>query len=462
MRNDKAFLSARQPPFGQQNACAKGLEQHEIEERVQGKFWKDESGQTLVLAAVCMTVLVGMLGLSIDAGMLRYQKRQMQDLADASALAGALELSACAGTSNCTAMQTAAKAALTENGFTGSLVINCATRTGTKLEITLNNPPCALSSDPNTGSSNYVETVVSEPVSTVFAKLLGVSTVNILARAEAAKPASPCVYFLSQYSTQPSLSMGNQTTQTTCAYYLGFSYSLTGGASSSGSQYYVAGSSSSSTSSTGTISPTPIFNVPVMADPLSTLTAPIVGSSCTYTGSPYAVTGATGLKPGTYCGGLSIKTTSTVTLAPGTYIILGPLTINGPTLTGSGVTFYVTQNSKYTYGASMISNVNATLSAPTSGSLQGILYYSDPNLPTGKASLTVSNWNPGTRLDGILYLPGQELSSSNVTLEGNNYFGVVSDYCAMNNTAFYPSANYSSLANGTPFNSTATVAALVQ
>ena len=417
-----AIDSTRQPDSGQQPVCAKCLEQHEIETQKQGRFWRSENGQTLVLAAVCMTLLVGMLGLSIDAGMLRYQKRQMQNLADASALAGALELSACAGTSNCTAMQTAAKAALTENGFTGSLLTNCATHTGTKLEITLNNPPCALSNDPNTGSSSYVETVVSEPVSTIFAKLLGVRTVNILARAEATKPAFPCVYFLSQYSSQPSLSMGNQTNQTTCPYYLGLSYNFTGGATSSGSQYYVAGSSSSSS---GTVSPTPIFNVATMADPLSTLTAPTVGSSCTYTGSPYTVSAAASLKPGTYCGGLTITTSSTVTLASGNYIILGALTINGPTLTGSGVTFYMTQNSKYTYGASAISNVNATLSAPTSGSLQGILYFSDPTLPNGKASLTVSNWNPGTRLDGILYLPGQELIASNVTLEGNNCFGVV-------------------------------------
>lgn len=456
MRDNTGTRLVRQPALGLSQICAKGFKQGQNDKPTKERFWGDQSGQTLVLAAVCMTVLVGILSLSIDAGMLRYKKRQMQEVADASALAGALEISACAGTSNCNSMQTAAKAALTENGFTGSLLTNCATRTGTKLEITLNNPPCAISSDPNTGSINYVETVVSEPVSTVFAKVLGVSTVNIIARAEATQPPAPCVYFLSQYSTQPSLSMGNQTTQTTCTYYLGLSYTFTGGATSSGSQYYVAGSSSSST---GSVSPAPVFNVAAIADPLSFLTAPTVGS-CTYT--KLSVSAAASLKPGTYCGGLTINTSSTVTLASGTYIILGALSIDGPTLTGSGVTFYVSQNSTYHYGTSSISNVNATLSAPTSGSLQGILYYSDPSLPAGKAGLTVSNWNPGTRLDGIVYLPGQELTASNVTLEGNNYFGVVSDYCAMNNTAFYPSTNYSSLAKGTPFSSTKTVAAVVQ
>ena len=457
MRNEiKHFLAKRSCSSLQ--ASAESLKPCRRQEQAPTNFWKDESGQTIVLAAVCMILLVGMLGLSIDAGVLRYQKRQMQNLADASALAAALELSACAGTSDCSAMQTAAKAALTENGCTASLLTKCATRSGTKLELTMNNPPCALSSDPNTGSSSYVETIVSEPVSTVFAKTLGVSTVSVLARAEAMIPPTPCVYFLSLHSTQPSLSAGNQTIQTTCPYYLGLSYDFTGGATSSGSPYLIAGSSSSST---GTVSPTPSFNVTAQADPLSTLSAPAGANTCTYTNYP-TVTGAASLKAGTYCGGLTINTSSTVSLASGTYIILGALSINGPTLTGSGVTFYVSQNGTYSYGASTIANVNATLSAPTSGSLQGILYFSDPSLPTGKAGLTLTNWNPGTRLDGILYLPGQELTASNVTLEGNNYFGIVVDYCSMNNTAFEPSNDYTSLAAGTPFPSVQQVAVLVQ
>lgn len=116
-----------------------------------------ENGQTLVLAAVLLPVLMGMLGLSIDVGILRYQKRLMQNAADAAAIAGALEISACGSTSNCTAMKTAAQSALVENGLTGSsLLANCATR-GTVLQITVNNPPCAVSSDPNSGSSSYVE-----------------------------------------------------------------------------------------------------------------------------------------------------------------------------------------------------------------------------------------------------------------------------------------------------------------
>ena len=422
-------------------------------------FQADQSGQTLVLAALSMVVLVGMLGLSVDAGVLRYQKRQLQMLADASALAAALEVPACAGTANCAAMQIAAKDALTENGFASTVLTNCATRSGTRLELTVNNAPCAIAGDTNSGNNNYVETIVSEPVPTVFARVWGISSVLVMARAEALKQNSPCVYFLSQYSTQSSFTLTNQSITASCAFYIGRSYNFSG-SSSTGSSYSVVGSSSSST---GSVTPTPTFNAPMMSDPLSGLAAPAYGR-CTSTN--YSLTSSGFMQPGVYCGTTTIGQATgnaiSVALASGTYVILGTLTINNAIMNGSSITFYVSQGNGYSYGPSTISNLNATLSAPTTGGLQGILYFSDPSLPAGKVGLTLSNWNPGTRLDGLLYLPGQELSASNVTLKGNNYFGVVADYAAMNNAGFTPSANYSSLANGTPFTAAIKAATNVQ
>jgi Flp pilus assembly protein TadG len=449
-----ASLMQRLTSRSLRNGTCRNVPDHAI----RTSFWVDESGQTLVLAAVCMVTLVGMLALSIDAGLLRYQKRQIQTMADAAALAAALEVPACAGTTNCAAMQTAAKGALTENGFSSTVLTNCATRSGTKLELTVNNPPCALSSDPNSGNSNYVETIVSEPVPTVFAKLLGVNSVAVVARAEALKQPYPCTYFLSQSSTQPSLSLINQTISANCIFYLGLSYEFSG-SSSTGSTYLVAGAASSST---GAVSPAPIFNYPRLSDPLSGLVGPPYGS-CTQTN--YTVQTSRSLPSGTYCGTLTIGQSSgsaiNVTLS-GTYIVLGQLNIDNAVLSGSGVTFYLSQGNGYNYGASTISNLNANLSAPTSGSLQGILYYVDPTLPAGKAGLSVSNWNPGTRLDGILYLPGQKFSASNVTLQGTSYFGIVADYAAMNNTNLTPSTDYSALQNGTPFTTSRKAVANVQ
>ncbi len=51
--------------------------------------FRDESGQTLILIAAALVVLLGFLALAVDLGMLYAERRAMQNAADAGALAGA-------------------------------------------------------------------------------------------------------------------------------------------------------------------------------------------------------------------------------------------------------------------------------------------------------------------------------------------------------------------------------------
>ncbi len=60
---------------------------------------KRESGQTLVVVALSMTVLMLMAGLAVDVGMAYNERRNMQNAADAAALAGAQQLCDMQGTS---------------------------------------------------------------------------------------------------------------------------------------------------------------------------------------------------------------------------------------------------------------------------------------------------------------------------------------------------------------------------
>ncbi len=53
---------------------------------------KNENGQSLIMVALCLTVLLGFVAIAVDYGYLAYQKRQLQNAADAAALAGAYEL----------------------------------------------------------------------------------------------------------------------------------------------------------------------------------------------------------------------------------------------------------------------------------------------------------------------------------------------------------------------------------
>ena len=53
---------------------------------------RKENGQTLVHVALMMVVLLGFLALAIDVGLLYFERRRMQNAADAGALAGAREI----------------------------------------------------------------------------------------------------------------------------------------------------------------------------------------------------------------------------------------------------------------------------------------------------------------------------------------------------------------------------------
>ncbi|HEX6510901.1 MAG TPA: pilus assembly protein TadG-related protein [Chloroflexota bacterium] len=56
------------------------------------RFFRQEDGSAAVLIVLCMTVLVGFMGLVVDGGMLFYERTQLQKAVDAAALAAAYDL----------------------------------------------------------------------------------------------------------------------------------------------------------------------------------------------------------------------------------------------------------------------------------------------------------------------------------------------------------------------------------
>src|ERR1700757_2496708 len=72
---------------------------------------KSEAGQALAFTAVGLVVLLGFVGLGIDMGMMRYQKRLQQTAADSAAIAGATNLTY-------GGVQTGGQNAATANAFT--------------------------------------------------------------------------------------------------------------------------------------------------------------------------------------------------------------------------------------------------------------------------------------------------------------------------------------------------------
>lgn len=56
------------------------------------RLYGEESGQVIVLVAILMVGLVAVVGLVTDGGLVFSQRRDLQNVADAAALAGAMQL----------------------------------------------------------------------------------------------------------------------------------------------------------------------------------------------------------------------------------------------------------------------------------------------------------------------------------------------------------------------------------
>jgi hypothetical protein len=402
-------------------------------------IWKSEDGSTLVLTAVSMVVILAFAGLAIDVGNLRFAKRHLQSAADAAAVAAALEITSCAGTANCSALQTAAKSSLVENNFPGTAVLtNCSGTPGTGLTIMINNPPCAQgANDPNAGKPGYVEIVASETQQTFFASILGFRSFPISARAEAAKTPNPnCIYALDPSGGNAISVDLLATISSSCGIVDESSawnaLSCNVIASISAPQIDVVGGVEGFLCAPSTPPKTGVA-VPHPADPLAYLPKPAVPPCGSSTGSPYhgsssqlnLILGKFTLYPdAAYCGGIVISALANVTFMPGTYVIksttssglfgLGPpqggLSINLlSTITGNGVTFYnLGPHGDVNVTATLLGLGGVNLVAPTTGTYAGILFFQDPQDTEGATIFGSPGFN--TVLQGAYYFPNASVN----------------------------------------------------
>lgn len=167
------------------------------------------------------------------------------------------------------------------------------------------------------------------------------------------------------------------------------------------------------------ISPTPQTGQPPEVDPLLTLPIPpgmpvppgVPGTP----GNPSTlnVNGSRTLQPGTYYGGIAIGSGADVALEPGIYIIAGggfSVSSNG-SVTGNGVLIYNTLDPIRPVGAgaygsfSFTTNQSVQLTAPTSGTYNGIVLFQD-RLNT--RPITVQGTATGA-IDGVIYAANASL-----------------------------------------------------
>lgn len=372
------------------------------------KLRKSEEGQALVLAALGMIVLLMMAGLGVDVGYLKYQKQQMQKAADAAAVAGASALITYSGQNDQSKIRAAAISDATANGFPNG-------QGG--ISVVVNNPP-KTTGDPFLDRPDYVEVIVSQSRPTFFMRLAGYNSVTVSSRAVAtvSSSASGCVYTLSPTAAGDFVVSPGTQISANCGILV---------ASNSGQAVEDKSTLSNNVlaSSVGVVgdcmgcgswASQPIEGIAPFSDPLANLPAPTVPGQCDHNSFQVSA-GHNKLSAGTYCGGISIMGyNGPVTFGPGTYYLEGGgLQVFGtPTLNGNGVTFYnTTAPGGGNYQPIQIYGTpSGTLSAPTSGDLAGILFFTDRNIPYSSSNANYINGTGGVIYTGTLYFPTTGLS----------------------------------------------------
>jgi hypothetical protein len=393
-----------------------------------------QAGQALVFSAFMLAALLGFVGLGIDVATLRTAQRKMQLAADSGAIAGAAEIVYGDVT-------TAAQADAGLNGYTNG--VNGAT-------VTVNAPPL---SGAHSGVSGYVEVIVARSQPTFFAKIFGITSEPVSARAVATQTSGPaCIWAINPTASQSYVASGSATLNANCGV-MDLSNSSTayvdsGGACTNATSIGIVGGYTQNACSTPA---NPTTNMIPETNPLAYLSSetPAVGA-CTYTNYPQINnTPAAPLSPGVYCGGITVSGNgTTATFSTGLYILNGGgLTVSGgANAIGNNVTFYNTGNSTYQYKPIVVSGGSGTsLIAQTTGTYAGILFFQDPTISSSSQN-TISGGST-TVIQGSLYFPTTPLVYSGGSAGTAAYTIVVANTITISGNSSFGD-NYSSLPGG--------------
>lgn len=149
------------------------------------RYSGDQKGVTLVLVTICLSVLLGFAALAVDIGYLMVARNEAQNVADAAALAGALE----SHYSGKSFIRVKVREAAEKNTIAGTII---TTIPNDSIQIgywnSTRTPPfqaSEISEDVAVQVTVKRATGVNGPISTFFAKVLGIDEVSVSARGTA-------------------------------------------------------------------------------------------------------------------------------------------------------------------------------------------------------------------------------------------------------------------------------------
>ncbi len=375
------------------------------------KLKHSDSGAALLYFALIMPVFVGFAGLGFDATLWFMEKRQLQSVADSSAITAAYALSKDQTEQE---ILIAATADAGQNNF----------HTGGYNTIVVSSPP---TTGAYAGLANYVMVTVSRPGDRMFTAMLGLGRTIIETSATAAILTSGehCILALDDTRDRALEFSGTSDVDINCgvasnsnsseSIYLNGTASLS--ADPSAQSYGDIFEGSNATLDT----PNPIQPFSQRStDPYGPdgrdLQVPASPSTCAET--RLRVNGGTHiLTPGRYCDGMIFGAGADVTFEPGVYIIDGgEFNVgSGTTVTGTDVTIVLTGPTIAEIATIKIrAGADLNLAAPSTGYWSGIVFFQDPNAVYADGSNTFLG-GADMNLKGAVYFPSQELVFSGGT-----------------------------------------------
>jgi Flp pilus assembly protein TadG len=349
--------------------------------------FRSERGNVALVFGLTIPLVIGGAAFGVETSYWYLRDVQLQAAADHAAYVAAVEKRS---GSNYATYKGAAETVATSNGWSSG--------TGT---ITVNSPPTSGTHM----TALAVEVILTRPVQRYFTRLFSPDTTltdQARAVAQFLATGNACILALHPSAEKSVIFSGNtgvdingcdvmsNSVASDAIYTQGSSITVAGCFITSGEVDLAGGT-------TTLDCPEPLENMPSIGDPFAEIPAPTPSGPC-LSDNPAT------LNPGRYCNGMNLS--GTVTLNSGVYYVEGgDFKVNAnANVTGNGVMIYLSGSARVT----MNGNATTVLSAPTTGTYAGILFFGDRN-----NSGTTNNTYNGTSsslLTGYLYHPTQPVN----------------------------------------------------
>ena len=402
------------------------------------KIRTSREGAVSIFVAGLLVVMLGMAGLGTEIGLVLFKRQQQQTAADAAAYGGAVAL---ANGESAAAIILEAKAIAADVGYVEG--------GANGIVVTVNNPP--LINAAQAANPSAVEVIIQQPLTLSIANLISSRygsgsidwTVKAFAVATAGAGGGGCAaQLLGGQNPGVTISNGAAVTLKQC----GLQVCSTGNSalSMSGSARLNLTDTAGNLSTKQTVSVAGIASITNGAlinnvasctsptckasqgacaanvDPYSGVTPPTMPAGCSLgTGKSYGYSASVQvISPGVWCGGVSFGSSAQIKLNPGVYYVnKGSFDVGGAvTMTGTGVTIVLTgSGGSYAAVNSIGNGAQVTLSAPTSGTMKGIVFFGDRNAPWSSQTSQQQNFAGGATVNitGAIYFPTTQVNFNN-------------------------------------------------